>query len=301
MNFKIIFENSGDSIPFNACRPDVLEYYVDQLTQRGLNKFHDRTARLGKNIAQKVSVLHNSIVEVNRWAQEIMDIKLNEHTSEGYLEQHNLNKLHRDYVHVKRNSKYDIDQKRKDYNFKGYAEIIHDMYPDNIRFPSVAQVIDKLKLEESFSNVNINIHAVEKSFDYLTFGVKDVSWVEFKNPFDATILNNNICNFRLGYRNVGRSLYHKYYNFDVDLEFDDENNFDELVDIVEISLAPPQTIPLSLEYVDWCKLHNKIPSGAYLNIGNIPDLVENLTKYRQIIVKNTLQNNFFSIQLNKGN
>lgn len=298
MNFKIVFDNSGDFLPFYAIEPDILEYYVDQLTQQNLNNFHDRTNGVGKRMAQKISNLDSSINEVNQWAVELMDKKVDEYTIEEYLNQRNLNKLHDDYVWAKRNLKYDIDQKRKDYNFKGYAEIVHDMYPDDIRFPDLTSVLDKLGLGELYASVNMNLHTVEESFNLLTFGIKDTSWAEFKNPFGPANLNNNISNFRLGFHHLGRTLHNKYCNFDLDLEFTDENSFDELVDVVEISLSSPRTIPLSPEYIGWCKLHNKIPSGSFLNIGNIPNLVENLHSYRLIIFRNLLVNNSFSIHLN---
>jgi hypothetical protein len=41
-------------------------------------------------------------------------------------------------------------------------------------------------------------------------------------------------------------------------------------------------------------------SDNYLNIGNIVDLVDKLTIYRQIIFKNLLNKNSFSIHLNRG-
>jgi hypothetical protein len=105
-------------------------------------------------------------------------------------------------------------------------------------------------------------------------------------------------NLKLSFNHLGRTLYDKFINFDVNLEHNDENSFNELLGFVTISLTPTQTIPLSLEYVNWCKQHNRTPIGNYLNIGNIPNISENLTKYRIIIFRNLLKNNKFSI--NKG-
>jgi hypothetical protein len=104
----------------------------------------------------------------------------------------------------------------------------------------------------------------------------------------------------LGFRHLGRTLYNKFNNFDLNLDYQDENTFDQLLGFVEIGLKMPQTVELSKEYISWCKQHNKIPSGDYLNIGNIPELYSNLTKYRQVMYRNSLQNNSFSIQLTKG-
>lgn len=298
MNFKIVFDNSGDFIPFYAVRPEVIEYYVHELEKANLNKFHDHTFSIGKNIAQKIDTLHSSIEKVNQWAYELMDIKVDQYSNrEEYLNQRNLNKIHSDYVVSKRNFVYDIDQKRKDYNFQGYAEIIHDMFSDDIRFPQISDVLGKLDKEVSYCDINMNLHELENIFRLITFNIQPISWVAVENPFGSSILDNNICNFRLGFNHVGRTLYNKYQNFDDNLEFEDENSFDELVGRVEISFLHPQTIPLSKEYVAWCNRHDKIPSGDYLNIGNIPDLAEKLYDYRLIIFRNLVANNSFTIQL----
>ena len=147
----------------------------------------------------------------------------------------------------------------------------------------------------------MHVHQLEISFKEVKFEVTDQNWIEFTNPFGKEILTNNINNFSISFNHLGRTLYNKFVYFDSNLEFDDENSFNELLGFVSIKLEQPQTIPLSSEYVNWCKHHNRVPSGDYLNIGNIPNLVEKLTDYRTIIFRNTLQNNAFSIQLNKGN
>jgi hypothetical protein len=92
-------------------------------------------------------------------------------------------------------------------------------------------------------------------------------------------------------------LYNKYQTFDTDLQYNDENSYNELLGFVSLHLVPPQTIPLSKEYTDWCVTHNKKPSGDYLNIGNIPDLKKHLTDYRLVVFRNLLQPNSFSINL----
>jgi hypothetical protein len=145
------------------------------------------------------------------------------------------------------------------------------------------------------------VHTLESKLAKFNFNVADQSWVEFTNPFGKEILTNDISNFALAFHHLGRPLYNKFVNYDHELEFDDENSYNELLGFIDIKLAPPQTIPLSKEYIMWCKRHNKIPSGGHLNIANVPDLSARLTEYRTILFKNSLQNNASSIQLNKGN
>jgi hypothetical protein len=83
----------------------------------------------------------------------------------------------------------------------------------------------------------------------------------------------------------------------LNLEHDDENSFDQLLGFVDLKLLPAQTIPLSQEYQQWCRTMNQVVCGNNLTLGNIPDLHERLTEYRQLIYKNLKSNNNFLIHL----
>jgi hypothetical protein len=126
-------------------------------------------------------------------------------------------------------------------------------------------------------------------------------WVEFKNPYPKSLITNDNCNFKISFNHLGRPLYSKYQNFDTDLEYCDENTFDQLLGFVEIDLVNPQTHAYSPEYIAWCQKHNREPSGSNLNIGNMVDLNNQLAEYRSIVYRNTRNSNKFSIKLNKGN
>jgi hypothetical protein len=108
------------------------------------------------------------------------------------------------------------------------------------------------------------------------------------------------CNFRISFNHLGRSLYEKYQNFDTDLACDDENTFDQLLGFVDLSLIRPRSHSFSEEYILWCKQHNKVPSGGFLNIGNLVDFENRLTDYRVVIYRNIKSSNSFRINLNKG-
>jgi len=297
MNFSVVFQNSGDSIPFqtvSTTTADVLVYYVENLNNRNLNQF---SSGVGDGVKSTVDKLHSTIVKCNDFVYELLDQYIDTYSEEEYLEQTNLNKLHADWVKFQKVS-YNILKKKSQYG-SDQAEHIHTMFPDSIPEPPVGTIIDKLGMSVLFADINQSIHQVEAFFRNVKFSTAE--WVELPNMFDKSILSNSICNFSLPFNHLGRSLYDKFLDFDHDLEFDDENSFNELLGIVSIKLIPPQTILLSSEYVEWCKEHNRVPCGNSLNIGNILDLDKRLTDYRKIIFRNTLQNNNFSIQLNKGN
>jgi hypothetical protein len=295
MNFSIVFKNTGDSIPFTSMYPDVVEYYVNYLDKNNLNSFATDGDK-GRIIRLAIDDLKNTTADINQWIDKIIDRFIPVFTDEEYLNQHNLNQMHADWV----NSQYmiyNVQQKQNQYPGNTIVEQVHKIFPDDIQFPIVGSVISRLGLSSDYSELNLKIHALESQFNNLNFKIDCHPWVQFDNPFDKNILTNNLANLQLKFHHLGRTLYNKYQTFDTDLQYNDENSYNELLGFVSLNLIPPQTIPLSKEYTDWCITHNKIPSGKYLNIGNIPDLKTHLKDYRLVIFRNLLQYNSFTINL----
>jgi hypothetical protein len=297
MKFSLIFNNSGDTIPFDPVNQELLEFYIGQLDQQSLNGFSPMKKDYGEAILNVLQKFHVGLVETNEWLDKLVNLKFDVCDIENYLDQYILNKIHAEWANFQ-SLTYNIQQKRKEYDYMGIAEQIHDMFSDDIQHPTLTNVLDKLNLIEMYYSLNLHIHDIESRFDNIRYTTGDSWTIVSKNSFSKNLLTNNLANLRLSFNHLGRTLYNKFINFDVNLEHNDENSFNELLGFVTISLNPTQTIPLSSEYVNWCKRHNRTPIGNYLNIGNIPDVSENLTKYRIIIFRNLLKNNKFSI--NKG-
>lgn len=295
MNYILVFDSTGDEIPFVPLNHEVLEFYVYQLERQQLNKFFSTNQGLGKIILSKINALKLTVEQINEWLYDLADIKFDLHDTESYLDQNVLNKLHADWARSQLLA-YDIQKKRKQFNFSGIAEQIHDMFPDDIQTPPLSVVLEKIGHSKIYYSLNDpHIHGVERLFNYIGFQVSD-TWTNIaNNPFPKTILTNDMANLRISFNHLGRTLYNKFENFDMNLDYDDENSYNELLGFVSLSLVPAQTVPMSKEYTNWCKQHNREPIGEFLNIGNIPDLYENLTKYRKIVFKNLLDNNSFSI------
>lgn len=299
MKFSIVFDNSGDSIPFDALNPEVVEYYVDQLESCKLNSFWTHDSICTTELDHKINELDCGLKESNIWLDELFDQKFNTFDYEDYLDQDNLNNLHNAWVRLQ-SCRYDIDQKRKQSGFVGIQEQLHDMYPDDERFPLLGDVVNKIGKSGTFHRLNAQlIHGIESSFNKIVFKCFD-SWIEFDNPFPKNIINNDSCNLFLPFHHLGRSQYNKFVNFDFDLAYEDENTFNEIIGFVGLNLTPPQTTNYSKEYVNWCKQHNRETSGELIPLGNIPDLVTNLKKYRIIVFRNTTAGNKFRIDLYKG-
>lgn len=302
MNFSLVFDSTGDSIPFQTISNDTAEvlcYFVENLNNQKLNKF-SMSSKKSEKINNAINKLHSSLVECNSYIYELLDQYVTTYTADEYLNQDILNKLHADWVNSQ-GTQYNIIEKRKKYNYSVQSETIHNMFPDDIPVASVGNILNKLGFRESHDQINLHIHELEDLLVHFRGHIVDVSWFQIDNPFSKNLLTDSRSNFLLPFHHLGRTLYNKFVQYDYNLEYNDENSSNELLGFVQVSLHPAETISLSPEYINWCTTHNKVPSGTNLNIGNIPDLHKKLTTYRTIMFKNTLQNNTFSIQLNKGN
>jgi hypothetical protein len=214
MKFSLVFESSGDVIPLQTISnkiADVLCYYVDHLNKQNLNKF----ALVGPSdrIDQTIQKLHSTIDECNKFIYELLDNYIPTYSTEDYLDQKVLNKLHADWVNSQ-SIQYNIIEKRKKYNNSVQTELIHSMFPDEIPAPPLGTIIEKLGFKNLYNSINLDIHTLESLFLKIKFGTADCPWVEFINPFGSEILTNDIGNFSLSFNHLGRTLYNKFLCFD---------------------------------------------------------------------------------------
>jgi hypothetical protein len=180
--------------------------------------------------------------------------------------------------------------------FIAWASHLHEKFSQDQIY--LRDVLEKLELVEMYSDINLKLHSLEGLLTSIKF--KTDTRIEFDNPFDKSFLTNSICNFRISFNHLGRTLYDKWKNFDTALEYNDENSFDQLLGFVDIGLARPQTIELSSEYTEWCQQRNREPIGEFLNIGNILELDKKLNECKIVLYRNIHSGNSFSIKLNKG-
>jgi len=294
MKFQIAFAQTGDTIPFVSLNNQILDYYVDYLTVQNLNNFELFLS--AGDISKKIREFDSNIKRNNSWMQILLDHPMQTLSDLDYLDQDRLNQYHANWVN-NQSVLYDIDAKRRQHNYTGLAEKIHDLFPDDIRFPPIGTVLQQLGCKDMDDVINLNVHSIENFFKILKYRVKDHAWVEFENLFLHQGLSHNTANFRLSYNHLGRHLYDKFLNRSSIQQYNDENNYNEFLGFVELSLLPPQSFDMSPEYIEWCKSQQREPLGQNLNLGNIPDLDKHLTDYRIVIYRNILKNNSFSIQL----
>lgn len=298
MNFSIVFEPSGDMIPFRALNPDVLEYYLDQISNLGLTKFSVDYEQVSSLVSMTRS-FKTILEQVNGWLGPLVDVQFPVADTNAYLDQDLLNGIHALWAKLQYYV-VDIDKKRVVLNRSDLIEKIHDAFPDTERFPTLGNVVGKIGKQQEFDSINTPwLHSIERKFDSIRFRChKD--WVEISNPFSKSKVTLDICNLYLPFNHLGRTQYNKFINFDQDHKHQDENTFNELLGWVEISFRPPETRPFSKEYLDHCARSGRIPSGELIPLGNIPDLMENLHKYRILMLNNILSKNKFQIHLHTG-
>ena len=302
MNFSLVFDNSGDIIPFEVLyNHELFEFFVDKSNKEGQNSFSNRQM-LVRELDKKITHLHWAISKTNEVLYFLTGKSFDQHNNlENYLDQDFLNKTHCDWVFSQANT-VDIDRLRfsNDSNLAKIGTQLHDQYPDHIRIIKVAAVLEKLGYIYPYEEVNMGVHRLESSFikTNLEFSAAD-KWKVFLNPFqDAIISNNDVVNFSFGYTYVGRQYYNKFQHFDNDLKYQDHYNYETLEFSFQLNLQRPQTIAHSPEAVAWAEKNNIPLITEQLPIANIPNLTENLFEYRKLLYRNSRDDNRATIVLN---
>ena len=294
MFFNLVFESSGDCIPFKSCNDKFLEYYVEWLDYYNFNKFHALSNPANK-LKSLLQSLHENLLCYEYFnLEKLCNYKLETLELEQYLDQKVLNDYHAHWVNAQA-CIVDIMSIRSKDNKDVIEKKICDVYSDDIITQKFASIIHRLGLWNIYEDINEKIHKIEKSFSRRE-ECSNGSRTFIDNIFDKTILSYSEANLQVAGHHKGRTLYNKFIMFDENFEADDENTFNQINNCVTFSLRKFETVTPSKEYVDWCNKNNKEPIGEHLNLGNVIDLSENLLKYRQIMYKNFNQN--FSLILN---
>jgi len=297
MKFQLVFEKSGDSIPFvTVYNQDLLEHFVNHVDSVSKNKFSEYN--LVPRAKKAIEDIKKNFEKTNEILPTLIDQEFKLPDSEdGYFDQDFLNRSHWHWVKTQKID-LNIDHMRFSKN-KDLAEIgarLHDMYPDEIRDIKLAEAMKKLGYINFYEEVNMSVHRAERIFDELEF-TADNRYDDFQNPFVSSMTSNmGRTNFYFGYTYVGRQTYDKFINYDTDLKYDDHYNYEDLELTFHLSLNKPQTIPFTEEFISWCNGHNIKPVNR-VPIGNIVGLEENLLKFRTILCRNLSANNHANIYL----
>lgn len=287
MNFYVIFQSSGDTIPLITDKPDLLDYYIDFLESNSANQFSLISNRGVSNLSQ----LHQTLQKFNDSVPgQLISFELPDNESE-FLDQNLINKLHCEWVHSN-HVEFRIEDLKQRYPYM--LRPLFDQISDDIHTVIFSEICYKFDVQEIHAAINQRLHRVEQMFDRMVFQADfddKWGWIETQNIFPKTYTSNSIANLSLKFNHYGRTLYNKFRTFDLGLIHDDENTFDQLLGYVTLSLFPPETINYSPEYLQWCAKIGREPGGTTLNLGNIIDLDKKLLDYRKLLYKNLMINN----------
>ena len=298
--FKIVFDNSGDEIPLSVIyNHELFEFFVSRLNEKNQNSFTENRC-IYKNVEPKLTHLHWAISDTNSVLYDLIGKSFDQHTNlENYLDQQFLNKLHSDWVF----SQYDqvkINNLKSSSNATQarLGNILHDMLSDDITELYTAVAMEKIGKIYQYEEVNMGVHRLENEFKLIEFHA-DAKWEIFENPYvDTMITNNDIVNFSFGYTYVGRQYYDKFKNFDLNLDYPDNYNYEHLEFAFQLNLKNPETLPFSKEAILWAKSKNIKLVAEQIPIANIDNLYDNLFKYRKILFQNSKNNNRAKIEIN---
>jgi hypothetical protein len=302
MKFSLVFDNSGDTLPFEVVyNHELFEFFVGQANKESQNSFSNQQM-LARELDKKITQLHWALSKTNEVLYFLIGKSFKQQTDlENYLNQDFLNSTHCDWVFSQLEN-VNIDKLRFDSNsdIACIGNQLHDLYPDEIRIVKIGAILKKLGYIFPYEEVNQAVHRLESSFSKsnLEFSAEN-KWEVFSNPFkDTMITNNSLVNFSFGYTYVGRQYYNKFEYFDDNLNYDDHYNYETLEFSFQLSLQKAQTIEFSPEAIEWAKKHNIPLVANQIPIANIPNLTENLFEYRKILYRNSRDNNRARIVLN---
>jgi len=300
MRFNLVYNNSGDTIEFETkYNSELIHWFIEQANQKNYNNFLVSNT-IANQIDKRISHCHWALSKTNEVLYDLIGVAFPENTNLlDYLNQDFLNTQHKNWVFSQLKT-VDIDKLRLSEN-KSQAALgwkLHDIYPDEIRYPIIAEVLAHLGFIYAYEEVNMSVHEIEKLFTHNIEFKSDAKWNIIANPFkDTFISNNDIVNFGFGYTYVGRQYYDKWHNWDTNLLNDDHYNYETLEWAFQINLDRPQTIPYSREFLQWCEDKNVPAITEQIPIANIVNLEDNLHNYRRILYQNAKQNNHCFLEI----
>jgi len=293
MKFFIVFDNSGDTIPFEVkYNHELFEYFLSKVNSESQNSF-SMGRDFYKEVNQKITHLHWAISKTNEIFYDLFGFSFPEETNlDNYVDQSFLNKIHCDWT-FSHDHTLNIDALRMSSNSTRsyFGNMLHEQYPDEIRKIKTAPLLEKIGYIYPYREINMGIHRLENSFGNIEMKAEN-KWEVFANPFvDKMVTNNDVVNFSFGYTYVGRQYYNKFKFFDTELACSDNYNYENLEFAFQINLLKQETIPFSKESIDWANRHNIKLVAEQIPIANIVDLEDKLFDYRKVLYKNSQKEN----------
>lgn len=254
---QLVWSVTGDAIPLRPVDCDVYNYFVEQINAHKLNRY--TMPDLG------FAALGQELQTKVKMVQEVYQTKLKSSVFDFELDPSDpthLHALHRQWVKVHQ------------------------------QFPMIGKLFDT-QIPGVLNQVNEIIHAIEELTDKFEIVSPDLDFF-MTNPFGSSLLTHNVVNLEISFNNLGRSSYDKWLRGD-SIRDTDTNNWHELYTTLMVKVIPNQTQATPVEYQQWCAFHGIPCAGNHLALANFDNSVENLLKYRQMFLNNSLIDKNFII------
>lgn len=296
MKLKLVFDKTGDTLDYKVIHNhELLEFFVNESNSTNNNSFRNNN-NLDKTIDKLITDLHWALSKTNEVMPFLTGKEFQQNTDLlDYLNQKFLNKQHAEWV-FSQETVLDIDALRFSENTTTarLGNLLHELYPDEIRKIKLAPALSKLGYIYPYEEVNMTVHRLERAFGHLEYSANN-KWEVFDNPIKDFYSSSDITNFYFGYTYVGRQYYDKFVNYDTELEFQDHYNYQSLEYSFNLNLSRPQTIPYSKEFLQWAADKNIPAITTSIPIANLIDLEERLFDYRKILLRNS--SNYLSLHI----
>jgi hypothetical protein len=300
MKFSLVFDNTGDCIPFEVMHNhELFEFFIAKSVGADQNRFGDNQVTAQK-VGKSLTDLHWALSNTNEVLYDLAGISFSQNDNlENYLDQHLLNRIHAEWV-FSQNHMIPVHELRlsQNSNSSRLGHQLHDQFPDEISETRLAVAMKHLGRVLPYEEVNMAVHRLEEIFSSNIEFNAEKKWEVFDNPYQSSMTSTqDRMNFTFGYTYVGRQLYNKFQCFDMDLEYNDHYNYETLEYGFNVNLQQPETVEFSPEFLTWCTQHGHRPMASQIPIANVIDLNKNLTLYRKILYNNSQRNNSASIIL----
>jgi len=271
MKIKLHWYNTDNYVYFDAINQDLAEWFINTSQQLGNNY---STANLVTDVPRRshdtvnlIEEISRDISKINHFLTTVKQMPVN--VPNNWCDQKQLNRLHKDWANTR------------------------------FRWPKLTELLYKIdtSLFDSYHRMNCHIHLIEESFLY---DFRDPTHWRVSNPFKNTTYEWQCCHLSIRYPGHGRFAFEKFENLDEDpADMDVDNvNWDNIDPTINVNLCRPYKMTPPPEFLSWCESKKLVPHGCILPLANIEDWRNNLTRTRELFMKNSqTPNNHFSLSI----
>lgn len=262
---KIFWTKTGDTLNVDVENQQFVDYWLDSLKQDNKDQFQLMSNEFPDQIDSEVKSLRDKVTSINEYLAKfkLEQFSLPESTVD-IITSNTLNRLHSYWTYLVRK--------------QNMTTMFSKLYPQYVK---------------TFLDINHAIHNIEKTHS-LSFCVDENQLWRTENIFGDSILKFGSWHLMLGFNNVGKTYYDKWWQYDTNFVDHDTNNYSHFGGILDVTFyrsfveIPPQA------YLNFCHQNQIKPLGNRVPIGNFK---EEIDKAKQIFYTNTkIENNYIQLE-----